>query len=123
MTSNYMNGAFDEQRAQIDISGLGDAELRVSNARPTFDMPESKRSSYVFKSQSADAYWNWSTQQAACRNSCASGANSIGQSTSITVVSTWQPSSAIHDSAEVAVVSTASSCSEMILKRKLDYSG
>jgi hypothetical protein len=34
MMSRYMIGAFDEQRAQIDIFGLGDAELRIPSVQP-----------------------------------------------------------------------------------------
>ena len=47
MTAEYMIGALDEQRAQIDIPGFGDAELRVSSARLASSWSQSQVATYV----------------------------------------------------------------------------
>ena len=47
MTPEHMVGALDEQGAQIDVAGLGDAELRVSSARRASSWSQSHTATYV----------------------------------------------------------------------------
>jgi hypothetical protein len=47
VTAKHMVGALDEQGAQIDVPGLGDAELGVSSARLTSSWSQSQVATHV----------------------------------------------------------------------------
>ena len=47
MTPEHMVSALDEQGAQIDIAGLGDAELRVSSTRLASSWSQSQIATHV----------------------------------------------------------------------------